>query len=319
LASIRDAVAERIVQQEALEWLRSDIGGSAWILLRLPVVSRRALSTATITLLFPADFPLDKQNAVTKFGLLRPMIENYLKLWQRMRTQSRGSEALRSALDDVDMGILVINKSGGINFANRSATEILDAGEHLRRIGDSFTAGDLHDALRLQVAITHVIEANKAKEAVTVSSRRAPLLSVRARGGYSPLVITIVPAPKPALEPHDCAAMAYILDPRLDSTTQLEPVCRLYGLSPVETRLVGLLTAGKSLQEAALLMGIKDQTARGYLKQVFLKTQTNRQADLVRAMLCSLVRIQRSIEPAFIDAGSSPHRGGAGSFNRGGS
>jgi DNA-binding CsgD family transcriptional regulator len=59
-----------------------------------------------------------------------------------------------------------------------------------------------------------------------------------------------------------------------------------------------MLAIGKSLQEAAEAMRIKDQTARSYLKQIFLKTDTKRQAELVRLMLTSHLRIERSIEAA---------------------
>jgi DNA-binding CsgD family transcriptional regulator len=37
------------------------------------------------------------------------------------------------------------------------------------------------------------------------------------------------------------------------------------------------------------MMRIKQQTARAYLRQIFQKTGTNRQADLVRMMMSNLL------------------------------
>ena len=43
-------------------------------------------------------------------------------------------------------------------------------------------------------------------------------------------------------------------------------------------------------------MNIRLATARSYLKKIFTKTSTNRQADLVRLMLSSLQRVNASVE-----------------------
>lgn len=59
---------------------------------------------------------------------------------------------------------------------------------------------------------------------------------------------------------------------------------RLYGPTPSQSRLAGLLARGSSLKDAALRLGITEGSARQYLKIIFRKTGTNRQADLVRRL-----------------------------------
>jgi len=54
-----------------------------------------------------------------------------------------------------------------------------------------------------------------------------------------------------------------------------------FALTPVQARLVALLFAGASLRSCAEELGIKYESARGYLKAVFEKTGTHRQAELV--------------------------------------
>ena len=54
-----------------------------------------------------------------------------------------------------------------------------------------------------------------------------------------------------------------------------------FALTPVQARLVALLFAGASLRSCAEKLGIKYESARGYLKAVFEKTGTHRQAELV--------------------------------------
>jgi DNA-binding CsgD family transcriptional regulator len=54
-----------------------------------------------------------------------------------------------------------------------------------------------------------------------------------------------------------------------------------FDLTPAQARLVAYLVAGASLRSCAEELGIKYETARGYLKSAFLKTGTHRQAELV--------------------------------------
>jgi DNA-binding CsgD family transcriptional regulator len=54
-----------------------------------------------------------------------------------------------------------------------------------------------------------------------------------------------------------------------------------FGLTPAQARLVIHLTAGKSLRSSAEALGVKYETVRSYLKSVFEKTGTHRQAELV--------------------------------------
>jgi DNA-binding CsgD family transcriptional regulator len=67
---------------------------------------------------------------------------------------------------------------------------------------------------------------------------------------------------------------------RADSETDL---MRLqFGLSPRQATLTAMLFSGRSVKEAAIMLGITEGSARQYLKLIFRKTGARRQADLVR-------------------------------------
>ena len=55
----------------------------------------------------------------------------------------------------------------------------------------------------------------------------------------------------------------------------------LFDLTAAEARLASALAAGKTLQQAADLQGIRIATARAYLSEVFHKTGTHQQSQLV--------------------------------------
>ena len=63
----------------------------------------------------------------------------------------------------------------------------------------------------------------------------------------------------------------------------------LFGLTPAEAALAQALAAGRSLHEYADEARVTCETARWRLKQVLAKTDTHRQAELVRLLLTSAV------------------------------
>jgi DNA-binding CsgD family transcriptional regulator len=63
---------------------------------------------------------------------------------------------------------------------------------------------------------------------------------------------------------------------------------RHFSLTPAEARLALHLVAGETLRSAAVNLGISYETARSCLKNIFKKTGTCRQAELVIVILTAL-------------------------------
>jgi DNA-binding CsgD family transcriptional regulator len=61
-----------------------------------------------------------------------------------------------------------------------------------------------------------------------------------------------------------------------------------FGLTPAEARLAQYLVVGETLRSTALKLGISYETTRSSLKNIFKKTETCRQAELVIVILTAL-------------------------------
>ena len=61
-----------------------------------------------------------------------------------------------------------------------------------------------------------------------------------------------------------------------------------FGLTLAEARLALHLVAGETLRSAAVELGISYETTRSSLKNIFRKTETCRQAELVIVILTAL-------------------------------
>ena len=69
--------------------------------------------------------------------------------------------------------------------------------------------------------------------------------------------------------------------------TLKDSLISLYGLTPAEAKLTQQLVDGITLKKAAKQSGIAIATARYQLREVFSKTRTNRQSELIRRILIS--------------------------------
>lgn len=278
-------------------WCCSEVNSSSsYDVLLLPVARSPGHGRLIISAFFTGLTEEQRRCAEEAYLRRRPFAIGYFRLWQRERTLWRRLRALEATVNLTEIGVLLLNRSRELAFANDAANAVLDAGDGLRRNREAIAATQLRDDVRLQVAINHVIHSNAAGHVADPPGRLAPILSLRRANGL-PLIISVLPTEDRAAEPGDVAAIIYILDRAIDVSHALQPVCKLYQLSPTETRLACLLTAGSTLTQAARLMQIKPETARGYVRSLFLKTDTNRQTDLVLLLLSSIMRTTRAVLP----------------------
>jgi DNA-binding CsgD family transcriptional regulator len=213
-----------------------------------------------------------------------PCVAAYFRLWQAARLAQRRIDGVEAGLDLVAIGIVLLSGDGHIVFANETARLLMARHDGIREHRGQVQATDRCDAAALSTAIGFVLSQGGAADA----AERMPLLMLRRDHG-PPLVTSFVCAP-PSGTSEDDGALLFFVDPGLDIHQLAEPVCKLFRLSRVETELACLLASGQTLAAAAEALHVKLGTARGYLKQVFVKTGSNRQVDLVRLIFSNLVR-----------------------------
>jgi DNA-binding CsgD family transcriptional regulator len=66
---------------------------------------------------------------------------------------------------------------------------------------------------------------------------------------------------------------------------------RLYGLSRVQAEVAGQLMKGMTLEEIANQRGVRRSTVRSHVDQLFARTGTRRQTELVHFLLSSPARL----------------------------
>jgi DNA-binding CsgD family transcriptional regulator len=247
----------------------------------------------TISAVFKTMTLLTTTQAPQAMLCVLPFAELVLREWTAGTALRARVSALTTALDKGDTAILLVDRGGHLIFANHQARALIDSGDGLHCRGAMLTGNKMTDTLGLHAAIEHVVT---AQERQTVES--SPVVTLSRRAGR-PLLVALTGCEHAAVDEQESAAILYVSDCNQDLRSVLEPVGKSYGLSPVEVRLACLLARGTCLTEAAATMHIRPETARSYLKQIFQKTGTNRQGELVWLMLRSSARVAPSCQPSF--------------------
>jgi DNA-binding CsgD family transcriptional regulator len=262
-----------------------------WHALTMDLASN-GCSRAVIHALYPQDGAIERSAVEFVASRFQPVLAGYFKLWLLHRSTSRRMQTIIAALAPVDFGVIVLDSNAKVTFENPAATAILDDGSAFRRCRGSVSASDTAASARLRVAIDEALSAGEKNAGGGASS----LVLVKPPRRAAPFVAAVAAVEEQGPGENDPAAVIHIFEPSAAVDQMIAPVCQFYGLSSMETRLVMMLLAGRAVPDIAAAENIKQDTVRTYLKNVFRKTNTKSQADLVRAMLTSSVRLRTPVK-----------------------
>jgi DNA-binding CsgD family transcriptional regulator len=217
-------------------------------------------------------------------GTLIPHLRRALKLQRDLSLIAIERNAAFDVLDDMTVGIVIIGPDARIKFANEVARRIAHSCDGLRFAADRLLIdGGGGDSIRMRArrlirsTLSGMPSPGEAFQIARPSGAESYVGLICCLGGNQAHFGWSVRD-----EP---LAIVYIRDPDQPDETRAELLQRLYGLMPSQARLADLLATGCSLKEAAKQLDITPVSARQYLKLIFQKTGTHRQAELVRKIL----------------------------------
>lgn len=215
-------------------------------------------------------------------ALLLPHLQRALRLRQRLASASLAQEAGAQVLDRLEVGVLVVDDTCRVMYANMGAETILRENIEIAVMGRHLFIRDpvLQDELRSLVR--NAIHTARGKVACPGAARAVP------RDHRLPLAVEIAPL-RPCLSPfggqRPCA-LVLVRDP--EAPIAVQRLRDLFGLTQTEGAVATELTSGRSLKEIATQLGIGMATVRSHLKNILAKTNTHRQAELVALLARSI-------------------------------
>ena len=120
-----------------------------------------------------------------------------------------------------------------------------------------------------------------------ITCGRSNAMVTGSSGGANRLKLVVCPMDVPFLSARgsEAQAMVFVSEEPPSPEDSLDRLAKRYRLTHAEIELVQVLCAGHSLAEAAAERRLAVETVRSQLKSVFAKTETHRQAELVRLVL----------------------------------
>jgi DNA-binding CsgD family transcriptional regulator/PAS domain-containing protein len=229
--------------------------------------------------------PHYQQREISLFKLLSPHVCRVLAISDVLDIRTLRSEVLERTLDGLVAGVFLTARDGRLVYMNAAAERQIKTGNALRIVNNRIAPIDPTARAALSKAIDEAARDDIDKD---LSEHSLAIPDVDGGTGY---VATLLPVDRgqrrDIIAPFAASVAVFTKDPVQAPLMPGEAFARLYNLTGGELRVVLALAQGLGAKEAADMLGISEPTVRTHLKHMFSKTDTNRQADLVRLLQSS--------------------------------
>jgi DNA-binding CsgD family transcriptional regulator/PAS domain-containing protein len=227
----------------------------------------------------------DTEQRTELLTLLVPHLQQALRTQKPLSNLSRRTGDLTEALDFIENGIIIATSESRIVHANAAAERLLGEGDGL-----------VTHAGRLVVSVPHI---RTRLEALLHSALRGDALGVRHGGslacdrpsGKRPYAVHVLPLndSETQFASRGPTAMVIIVDPERRPIPAAAMLRQVYGLTRTEASVAQLVLNGEGLGPIGEQLLLSRDTVKTHLRNVFNKTGTHRQAELVRLLLAIAV------------------------------
>lgn len=239
-----------------------------------------------------ADPPFDDQDKET-ISHLMPHVLRAVRLHVHF-AQSNFQAALSDAMmDALPLGMITIDQAYRLHAANHQGRLLMAARDGIENLGGGLWIADSGTRQTFQRLVAAAID-NVLRGGVAPPGA----LTVPRHNGNGPLQILISPLWSEAMRQSGLfsqpMAMLFVTDPDLPREAPFEVLQRLFALTPTEARVLQHLIDGASPKEVARTLAVSPETIRTHLRNLFAKTGTSRQGELISHVMAS---------PAWLAAG----------------
>ena len=218
-------------------------------------------------------------DAVRLLNLLSPHVRRAVQFHWRIADLEHRRATDTKALERLSVGVILLDETVQVTYMNPAARRFVDRGDGLTIAQGQLTACDSTDAIQLSRLLGQTADAT-----TRVQGCSSGTMAITRSNGSVPYHLTAMPVPGRevfAVGRKHTAVIVLVSERGPSLQGNVEAVARAFGLSPAETRLLRALVEGRPLKKAAGELGIAVNTAHTQLCNIFRKTHTHRQIDLL--------------------------------------
>lgn len=185
-----------------------------------------------------------------------------------------GDQFAALALDHLGTGVLVTDGTLRLHFASAAARRLLESGRLCVRSGClSSPVGAEATGLRRII-----------KQCVASASSGSRMTFHRLGEADDLLCLGFLATHANCIQPDESLVIVFAAKPGETSLPDTDQLRCHFGLTEAQAKLAIEIAKGEGLRASTRRLGIAITTGRSHLKQIFLKTETRRQAELVRLL-----------------------------------
>ena len=217
---------------------------------------------------------------------LLPHLKRAVQIHSQLDLIESERKLLAGTVDRMLVGTLILDERGAILKTNDIAREMIRAGDSIREVSGELHTVSATENRELQRLIKQALGGNTTDAPAIIEAMSINRPSGRGKLGV--LIRSNPPAEWSEGQRRPSVAV-FIRDPERRSEASVEMVRRLFDLTAAEASLAIALANGFTLEEAAVQLGIRKNTARAHLRAIFSKIGITRQTTLVRTLLGSVI------------------------------
>jgi DNA-binding CsgD family transcriptional regulator/PAS domain-containing protein len=220
------------------------------------------------------------QREIAIFKLLSPHICRTLAISDALDIRTLSSEMLEATLDALVAGVYLVARDGRVVYMNAAAERQIRTGNALRVVGNRLLPTDPETRDALLRAIDDV-----ASDELEIRAGHSFAIPYPGRAGYVATLLRLdCGSRRSIMAPFAASVAIFVQEPAQMALMPGEAFAKLYRLTGGELRVLLALAQGLGGKEAADMLGVSEPTVRTHLQNIFSKTRTSRQADVLRLL-----------------------------------
>lgn len=234
----------------------------------------------------------DNEERTQLLTMLVPHMRQALRAQNGLSTLVRRSGELAEALDAIEHGIVIVTSDSRLVHANAAAEQLLRESDGLVSHSGRLTASAPHTRSRLEAVLRFALGGD------AFGIRHGGALACDRPSGRRPYALHVLPMHplRTGSTSGGPTAMVLIVDPERRPVLASDMLRQLFGLTKAETAVAQLALKGEGLGPIGEQLQLSRDTVKTHLGNVFCKTGTHRQAELVRLLLAVTVELRQAPE-----------------------
>jgi len=208
-----------------------------------------------------------------------PHLRRAVLIGQVLHRPARIASSMAHALDALKTAIFLLAGTGNITHTNESGRDILERKDFLRAERGQLIAADLRLNRILHEAVAAAILGDGATRSESIALPFVAHDGERFVGHLLPLTAG---RRRETGSAYDATAILLVSKTSLDGTAASDIIKKIFRLTPAEARVLLAIVEFGGVPETARGLDVAESTVKTHLGRIFTKTDTKRQADLVK-------------------------------------